>query len=128
MCIGFFQKGTTRKNEETSGRGLQGNNKITKDKGFTEIIEYIYDELLKLGYLYENIYKMDLNELNNTLEKRRMGLGYELWKLACLNTFVLSPDKMPESPEDASPELYPPRKTYKMPEFLKNSKYKTIIK
>lgn len=65
---------------------------------------------------------MDLNELENTLEQRKKGLAYELWKQANLNTFINRPDLFPDTPEKASPELYPPPKTYKMPEFLKKGR------
>ena len=116
MCFGFFQKGETNRVEETNPR-----NRREKIK-FTDLIEKLYDELLQLGYLYKDLYEMDLKELENTLEQRKKGLAYKLWKQANLNTFINAPDKFPQKPEDACPELYPPPKTYKMPEFLKKAK------
>ena len=115
MCIGFFQKGETRRVEETNG----GNRQKVK---FTPVIEDFYDSLLKLGYLYKDLYEMTIGELAKTIECRRKGLAYELWKQANLNTFVNRPDLFPDNPEKACPELYPPPKTYKMPEFLKKDK------
>lgn len=77
--------------------------------------------------MYKDLYDMTLEELHNTLVQRKQGIGYEIWKNASLNMFVLGADKFPQTPEEASPELYPPKKTYKMPEFLKNSKHKKIV-
>jgi len=65
---------------------------------------------------------MTICELLNTFTQRRQGIAYKIWKQAMLNTFVRDPEKFPKTPEDASPELFPPPKTYKMPEFLKNAK------
>jgi hypothetical protein len=70
---------------------------------------------------------MDVKELLNTLEQRKKGLAYELWKQACLNQYILSKD-FPKTPEDASPELYPPKQTYKMFDFLKTGSRKGEIK
>ena len=116
MCIGFFQKREVGGIEETTSRNRQEKIK------FTTLVEQLYNELLQLGYLYKDLYEMDLKELQNTLEQRKKGLAYKLWKQANLNTFINRPDKFPDNPEKACPELYPPPKTYKMPEFLKNRK------
>lgn len=116
MCIGFFQKGEVSGVEEGNSRDRQEKIK------FTDLINKLYNELLQLGYLYKDLYEMDLKELENVLEQRKKGLAYNLWKQAMLNTFVRDPEQFPKTPEDASPELYPPPKTYKMPEFLKNAK------
>ena len=70
---------------------------------------------------------MDVMELLNTLRQRKKGLAYELWKQAYLNQYVVATG-FPESPEKASPELYPPPKTYKMFNFLKNGSRKGEIK
>ena len=70
---------------------------------------------------------MDVKELVDTLINARKGLAYRLWKQACLNKFIMS-SEFPESPEIASPELYPPPKTYKMYDFLKNGSRKGEIK
>lgn len=70
---------------------------------------------------------MDITELVNTLKQRKKGLAYKLWKQALLNKYILAKE-FPKTPEDASPELYPPRKTYKMYDFLKNGTRKGMIK
>lgn len=116
MCFGFFQKGEVGGTKETIGGSRQ------RKLRFTDLIEHLYNELLQLGYLYKDLYEMDLKELENTLEQRKKGLAYKLWKQANLNTFVNRPELFPDNPEKACPELYPPPKTYKMPEFLKNRK------
>lgn len=71
---------------------------------------------------------MTMYELLNTLEQRRKGLAYQVWKQAVLNCFVLSPKNIPKSPESACPELYPPKKKYKMYDFLKGSRKGEIKK
>lgn len=67
---------------------------------------------------------MDLNELDRTLEMRRKGLAYEIWKKGNLNQML---KEYPSNPEEACPELYPPKKTYKMPNFLKEKYYKQML-
>lgn len=73
---------------------------------------------------------MTLGELVKALENKKQGLAYELWKqayLIVLGTSDLLRDKksratFPETPEKASPELYPPKFTIKKPDFLKGAK------
>lgn len=68
------------------------------------------------------MYDMTLKELSETLENRKKGLAYELWKNAVLITMGISDllkDKnsksiFPNSPQDACPELYPPRPRLKI--------------
>lgn len=55
-------------------------------------------------------------ELRKTLEQRREGLSYKLWKLGNLSQWM---KKYPENPEEACPELAKPKKTYTMPNWLK---------
>ncbi len=55
------------------------------------------------------------------LEARKKGQAYELWKQAGLIAMAVV-GKLSETPEKASPELYPPKKKYKMPDFLKARK------
>ena len=62
---------------------------------------------------------MTLAELLDTLENRRKGLGYRMWKEAYLNALAQSNGKFPATPEDAAPELFPPKKSIPMPDFLK---------
>lgn len=59
---------------------------------------------------------MTLEELINTLELRKQGLAYEIWKKGNLNQMI---EKYPESPEKACPELFPKQKGIAMPDFLK---------
>lgn len=61
---------------------------------------------------------MTLYELKNALREANAGLSYVLWKQAGLIITMLGKDR-PKSPEEASPELYPPKKTYKMPEWMR---------
>ena len=71
---------------------------------------------------------MTLKESIKTLEQRKKGLAYRLWKEGNLFGIAMADlwkDKgkkslYPENPEKASPELYPPPATIKMPDFLKN--------
>lgn len=70
---------------------------------------------------------MDMNELVNTLKQRRKALAYKIWKQAYLITLgtneLLSAKRnesiFPKSPEEACPELYPPKPKIDMPDFLK---------
>lgn len=87
----------------------------------------MYEELLKFDFNYEQLYDMTLLELRNTLINRRKGLAYTMWKQAILFGELFNKD-FPENPEDASPELYPPKKTYKMPEWMKEKYYKRGMK
>ena len=73
--------------------------------------------LLQRGYKYIDLYEMTLNELKNTLEQANKGLAYTMWKQAVLTISMLG-KKAPENPEKGSPELYPPKKRYKMPEWV----------
>ena len=65
-------------------------------------------------------------ELRKTLEQRREGLSYRLWKQGNLSQWT---NKYPENPGEACPELAKPKKTYAMPEFLKKkwAKQKGLI-
>lgn len=60
---------------------------------------------------------MTLYELKNALREANAGLSYFMWKQAGLIISMLGKDR-PKNPEEASPELYPPKKTYKMPEWM----------
>jgi hypothetical protein len=76
------------------------------------------------------MYDMTLRELSDTLEYRKKGLAYKLWKEAVLITMGISDllkDKksksvFPNNPQEASPELYPPRPRLKININL-NKKY-----
>ena len=85
-----------------------------------------------MGCSYEEMYNMTLKELYSTLEFKRKGLAYKIWKQSYLITLGVSDlmrDKrakamFPNNPEEASPELYPQKPSIKKPDFLNNSKVK----
>lgn len=62
---------------------------------------------------------MTVKELIETLENRRKGLAYRIWKQGILFGSAFGGKKYPKDPEAASPELYPKKKTIPMPEILK---------
>lgn len=76
------------------------------------------------------MYDMTLKELSEVLEYRKKGMAYELWKQATLITMGVSDvlrDKksksiFPNSPQEACPELYPPKPSIKITTQL-NKKY-----
>lgn len=61
---------------------------------------------------------MTLYELKNSLKEANVGLSYFMWKQAGLIISMLGKDR-PKNPEEANPELYPPKKKYKMPDWIK---------
>lgn len=85
---------------------------------------------LEIGLKYNEMYDMTLSELIDTLEYRKKGLGYELWKQSVLITMGIgdllkdknSKSIFPKTPQDACPELYPPKPTLKISVKL-NKKY-----
>ena len=79
----------------------------------------LYDELLQFDLTYEQLYRMDLKELIRTLEQRRKGLAYRLWKKAMLTGWATMGKNYPNKPEEACSELFPPKRTVKMPNWLK---------
>lgn len=76
------------------------------------------------------MYDMTLKELSETLENRKKGLAYELWtqaKLITLGIADVMKDKkgksvFPNNPQEACPELYPPKPSLKININL-NKKY-----
>lgn len=55
-------------------------------------------------------------ELKKTLEQRKEGLSYRLWKQGNLCQTMT---KYPNSPDEANPELAKPKPSIAMPDFLK---------
>lgn len=53
-----------------------------------------------------------------TLEQVNKGMAYRMWREATLIGRLFSKEDYPKTPESACPELYPPKKSYKMPDFL----------
>ena len=82
-----------------------------------------YERLIELGYLYKDLYEMTLQELVDTLEFRRKGLAYEIYRIAslCHSPFIKN---FPSSPKEAIPELFPIEKGRPMPDFLKDKAIK----
>lgn len=79
----------------------------------------IYYKLLQeRGYKFNELYDMTLKELRETLRNVNKGLAYSLYQSALLTGLAFC-GKLPKSPEEAMPELYPPKKTYKMPDWMK---------
>lgn len=61
---------------------------------------------------------MDLNELESTLINRRKGVANECFMVGMLARSALIKE-MPNTPEKAFPNMFPPKKKYVMPSFLK---------
>jgi len=62
------------------------------------------------------MYNMTISELKKTLEQRKEGLSYKMWKQGNLCQMMT---KYPDSPEIANPELAKPKPKIAMPDFLK---------
>ena len=62
---------------------------------------------------------MDLKELIKSLEQRREGLAYKLWKEAMLTGWASNGKNYPKNYKEACPELFPPKKRIKMPKWMK---------
>lgn len=61
---------------------------------------------------------MTLYELKTALREANKGLAYQMWKQAVLTISMLG-KSAPNNPEIGSPELYPPKKRYKMPKWMR---------
>lgn len=108
---------------ERPGQGLTERTG-TGNAELTDTIHILYQELCKYGYLITELYDLTIAELIEMLEARRKGHAYSMWKQAGLIANATLSKKYPESPENASPELYPAKKTYKMPQWLKERQKK----
>lgn len=73
---------------------------------------------------------MTLEECYHSLEQRRKGLAYKMWKEANLieaavnDLFCEKENLFPNTPEEASPELFPKKATIQKPKCL-NKHYVT---
>lgn len=74
--------------------------------------------MLQRGYKYEELYNMTVKELKNSLEQVNKGLAYYMFRDKILLNHALR-GKMKKTPEEEMPELYPPKKTYQMPEWVR---------
>lgn len=68
---------------------------------------------------------MDMNELESTLINRRKGIANECFMVGMLSRTALAKD-LPDTPEKAFPYMFPPKKKYVMPDFLKEEAIKQI--
>jgi hypothetical protein len=57
------------------------------------------------------------------VENNNKGLSYKMWKQAVLIGSMFG-EGYPDTPEKASPELYPAKTSYKMPDYLKEKAIK----
>jgi len=68
---------------------------------------------------------MDLNELESTLINRRKGIANECFMVGMLARTALATE-LPDTPEKAFPYMFPPKKKYVMPDFLKDKAIETL--
>ena len=68
---------------------------------------------------------MDLNELESTLINRRRGIANECFMVGMLSRTALAKE-LPDTPEKAFPYMFPPKKKYVMPDFLKEKAIETL--
>lgn len=68
---------------------------------------------------------MDLSELESTLINRRKGIANECFMIGMLSRTALAKE-LPKTPEDAYPYMFPPKKRYVMPDFLKERAIETL--
>ena len=87
-------------------------------RNLTDEIINLYNMLEELGYLLKDLYEMDLNELESTLINRRKGIANECFMIGMLSRTTLAKD-LPKTPEEMYPYMYPPKKKYVMPDFLR---------
>lgn len=73
---------------------------------------------MERGYKLEELYNMTILELRKSLNAHNKGLSYKMYKQAYLIGLAFN-GKFPESPEKANKELYPPKKSYNMPDWLR---------
>lgn len=104
---------------ERPEQGLEESGTGNAELDTAETIHILLRELCKFGYVIIDLYELTLAELVEMLEANKEQLAYTLWKQAGLIGMAIGSKKYPETPKDASPELYPAPKRYKMPEFLK---------
>ena len=117
--IRFFEEKRLGRNDDFQRRKPSNAERKKETRTITEIVNELYDELLKFDLTYEQMYQMTVRELLKTLEQRKKGLAYEMWKIANLTGASFGSKNFPSTPEEACPELYPPKFSIKMPDFLK---------
>ena len=95
------------------------------EQSLREQILTFYEKLQELGYLKKDLYEMDMNELESTLVNRRKGVANECFMVGMLARTALAKE-MPDTPEKAFPYMFPPKKKYVMPDFLKDRAIKDL--
>ena len=68
---------------------------------------------------------MDMGELESTLINRRKGIANECFMIGMLSRTALAKD-LPKTPEEMYPYMYPPKKKYVMPDFLREKAIETL--
>lgn len=68
---------------------------------------------------------MDIIELESTLINRRKGIANECFMIGMLSRTALAKE-LPKTPEEAYPYMFPPKKRYVMPDFLKEKAIETL--
>lgn len=84
--------------------------------------------MLKLGYLYKDLYEMTINELEDTLKYRKEGMGYVMWRNGIVTSTSIASCfsknvRYPKKPQLMLEELYEKPKGIPMPDFLKKKYY-----
>jgi hypothetical protein len=78
---------------------------------------------MERGYKLEELYNMTLKELRNSLKSINKGLSYKIYKQALLINQAIA-GKLPRTHEEANPELFPRKKSYVMPDWIKERYYR----
>lgn len=68
---------------------------------------------------------MDITELESTLINRRIGIANECYMVGILARTGLAKE-IPKTPEEMYPNMFPPKKKYEMPDFLKEKAIEQI--
>lgn len=78
---------------------------------------------MERGYKIDELYDMTIKELRMSLKSANKGLSYQMYKQAILINQGIA-GKLPQRHEEANPELFPRKKTYVMPDWVKERYYK----
>lgn len=78
---------------------------------------------MERGYKIDELYNMTVKELMMSLRCTNKGLSYKMYKQAVLINQGIA-GKLPQRHEEANPELFPKKKSYVMPDWVKERYYK----
>lgn len=69
------------------------------------------------------MYNLDVDELINTIQEKRKGLAYSIWRVA---SFVHHPfiKDFPDTPEKAMPELFAKKQGVKIQQWMLDKYFK----